>query len=156
MKNKNNVIEEALGNLTYGLYVVTTSGAGKINGMIANWISQVSFDPPLIIACISKERLTHKLIHESNSFGINIMDENDINIIGKFGYKSGEEENKFKDIKYSKSKRGNPILNNSIAYLECEVISYIEPGDHTIFIAKVIDGKKTNIKKGKRIVEQEI
>jgi rubredoxin len=60
--------------------------------------------------------------------------------IGTFGYKSGRNIDKFKDVKYKIGKTGAPIvLDHSLAFIEAEVINQISIGTHTIFIGKIVD-----------------
>ncbi|MDY6879361.1 MAG: flavin reductase family protein, partial [Thermodesulfobacteriota bacterium] len=57
--------QEVLGKMTYGIYVLTTSVKEEINGMIASWVSQVSYEPPLIMVAIHPNRYSHHMVKES-------------------------------------------------------------------------------------------
>ena len=63
----------ALGKMTYGIYVLTTFYEKEINGMIASWVSQVSYEPPLIIAAVHPKRYSHHLIEQSGCFALHTM-----------------------------------------------------------------------------------
>jgi flavin reductase (DIM6/NTAB) family NADH-FMN oxidoreductase RutF len=52
----------AFGKMSYGIYVLTTAFEGRINGMIASWVSQISYDPPLIMVAVHPNRFSHGLI----------------------------------------------------------------------------------------------
>jgi flavin reductase (DIM6/NTAB) family NADH-FMN oxidoreductase RutF len=44
----------AFGKMPYGIYLLTTASEDTINGMIASWVSQISYDPPLIFCTVKK------------------------------------------------------------------------------------------------------
>jgi len=132
---------EAFKKISYGLYIVSSKKNSKINGQIANTVFQVSADPPLIGVCINKENLTHEFIENSKVFCVSVLSKDaPLTIIGQFGFRSGREYNKFKDIDYRIGKTGAPIvLSFTIAYLEAKVIGNMDVGTHTFFVGKVVD-----------------
>ena len=134
---------KALHKISYGLYVVCSKNKEKINGQIANAIFQVTAEPQTIAISINKKNLTHEFIEKSKVFTISILSEKTpMKFIGTFGFKSGRDIDKFKDIKYKIGKTKTPIvLDNSLAYIEAKLIDKIDVGTHTIFIGKVEDGE---------------
>ncbi len=134
---------EALLKLGYGLYVISASRDGRLNGQIANSLFQITPDPPYLGACINRNNFTHRMIEESGSFGVNALSiDTDIKFIGRFGFRSGRDFDKFEGLDYSLGPRGNPKLNqNTVAFLEVEVTERVEVGTHTIFIGFVTHGE---------------
>ncbi len=122
-----------------GVYVITSHANDKINGMTAAWVSQVSFKPRLLGVAIAPQRYTFELIQASKTFGINVLAEGQVDLAKHFGFKSGRKVNKFENVPYKLSKRGNPILLEAIAYFDCEVVSSFETGDHYVFVGEVVD-----------------
>jgi flavin reductase (DIM6/NTAB) family NADH-FMN oxidoreductase RutF len=127
------------GKLTYGIYVLTTAFEETINGMIASWVSQVSYDPPLISVAVHPNRYSHQLIGQSRCFALHVLAKERAELLKRF--KGPDPMAKFKEIEWSRGRTGSPILRDCIAWLECEVVASIEPGNHTVFIGKVIDAK---------------
>jgi len=118
--------------IPYGLYVVSSKNENKTNGQIANALFQVTSEPPTIAVSINKQNLTHKYITESKVFTVSL--------IGTFGFKSGRDIDKFKNVHYKLGTTQAPIvLDNTLAYLEAHVIDKIDVGTHTIFIGKITD-----------------
>jgi rubredoxin/flavin reductase (DIM6/NTAB) family NADH-FMN oxidoreductase RutF len=107
---------------------------------------QITADPPAIAASINKQNLTYEYIKESEVFTISILSKAaTLKFIGHFGFRSGRELDKFKDINYKLGITGVPIvLDNTIGYLECEVTNSIDVGTHTIFIGKVVAAETLN------------
>ena len=135
--------EKTLHKVSYGLYIVCSKDNNKINGQIINVLFQVTSDPPTIAICINKKNLTHEYIDKSKAFSASILSENaSMSFIGNFGFKSGRNIDKFKDIKYDMGKLGVPIvLDYSIGYIECKVINKFDVGTHTLFIGKIEDAE---------------
>ncbi len=133
--------KKALHKISYGLYVVSTGLGDHINGQIANTVSQVTSDPPNIIVCINRENYTYSLIEESGILAVAVLEkETPMELIGKFGFKTGREVEKFHSIQYRRGVAGAPVLlEHSIAFIEGEVKSRLDVGTHTIFCARVVD-----------------
>jgi len=131
---------KALHNLSYGLYVVASQKQGKLNAQIANTVVQVTSEPPTISVCINKQNLTHEFITESKVFVASILSrDTPLSFIGHFGFKSGKEVDKLKDVNYKLGETKAPIaLDHSLAYLEARVINQLDVGTHTIFIGELV------------------
>ena len=127
----------AFGKMTYGIYVLTSCHQGQINGMIASWVSQVSYDPPLIAAAVHTHRYSHQLIEKGGSFALHVLAKSQTNFLSRF--KSREPAAKFLTLKWTAGKTGCPILSECLAYLECELRNNYRPGDHTLFVGEVVD-----------------
>uniref|UniRef100_A0A7C4XUQ3 Flavin reductase n=1 Tax=candidate division WOR-3 bacterium TaxID=2052148 RepID=A0A7C4XUQ3_UNCW3 len=134
---------KALQKVSYGIYIVSSKKDDKINGQITNTVFQITADPPQIGISINKQNLTHTFIESSGVFSIAILSKNTPpKFIGQFGFKSGREMDKFKNVNYKLGKTGAPlILDHTIGYIECEVVNSIDCGTHTIFIGKVIEAE---------------
>lgn len=129
----------AFGKMTYGIYVLTTAFEDIINGMIASWVSQVSYDPALISVAVHPNRYSHQLIKQSNCFALHVVSKSQTDLLKRFN--GPDPLAKFLDIEWTKGKTGCPIIKNCIAWFDCEVVSSLAPGNHTVFIGKVGDAK---------------
>ncbi len=136
---------KTLHKISYGLYVISSEKGDKFNGQIANTVFQITSEPPTIAVSINKQNLTHEFIQESKVFTVSILSKDiPMEFIGHFGFKSGRDIDKFKDINHKVGITGAPIvLENSIGYLETEVINSIDVGTHTVFIGKIVDAEIT-------------
>jgi flavin reductase (DIM6/NTAB) family NADH-FMN oxidoreductase RutF/rubredoxin len=131
----------AVQKMCYGVYIISSKNDNKINGQIANTAFQITSDPATVAISINKQNLTHEYIKKSKVFVISILSKDaPMTLIGDFGFKSGRDIDKFRDIQYRKGVTGAPIvLEETVAYMECEVLSSTDVGTHTIFIGKIID-----------------
>jgi len=134
------VNHKALHNCSYGLYVISSRKGDRLNGQIANTVFQVTSDPPTIAVSINKQNLTHEFISESKVFTASILSQGTpLSFIGHFGFKSGREVDKLKDVNYKLGEAEAPIvLDHSLAYLEARVINHLDVGTHTIFIGELV------------------
>lgn len=130
----------ALFKISYGMYIVGSKNGDKINAQIANTAIQSTSEPPTIAVTINKKNLTHEYIATSKVFSVSILaQDTPLNFIGQFGFKSGRDINKFESIKWKIGETGAPVvLDNSIAYFECKVVSQLDVGTHTIFVGLVV------------------
>jgi flavin reductase (DIM6/NTAB) family NADH-FMN oxidoreductase RutF len=137
---------KVLHNCTYGLYVIGSRKGDRLNGQIANTVFQVTSEPPTIAVSINKQNLTHEFISESKVFTASILSQDTpLSFIGHFGFKSGREVDKLKDINYRLGEAKAPIvLDHSIAYLEAKVINQVDVGTHTIFIGELVGADVIN------------
>jgi len=135
--------KKALHKISYGLYVICSKNDKKINGQIANALFQVTAEPPTIAVSINKKNLTHEYIDKSKCFTVSVLSENTpMSFIGNFGFKSGRDIDKFKEVRYKLEKAKVPIiLDYTLACIEAKVIDKVDVGTHTIFIGNVEDAE---------------
>ena len=134
--------KRALWLLSYGLYIVSAAKKDKCNGQVANSVFQVCADPPVVAVCINQQNLTHEFIQSSKAFSISILQqETPMTFIGRFGYHSGRDLDKFDGVPHRQGHTGAPIVTQyAVGYLEAEVTDSMEAGTHTLFLGRVVDG----------------
>lgn len=141
---ENPMDKNALFTITYGLYIAIAHADGKENGCIIDTVMQITDDPVQICIAVNKNNLTHDMIAKSKMFNICPLSQNaPAKIFAHFGYQSGHNVDKFKDldnVKYASN--GIPYLTkNTVAYLSAEVFEQKDFGTHTLFLAKVTEAK---------------
>jgi flavin reductase (DIM6/NTAB) family NADH-FMN oxidoreductase RutF/rubredoxin len=132
---------KALYNISYGLYIITSEKNGSYNGQIANTVFQITSEPLQIAISINKKNLTHEYIETSGKFGVSVLSiETPMKFIGKFGFKSGKDIDKFENVKFSVSENGIPVVvEHTLSFMEAKVINKLDCGTHTIFIGKILN-----------------
>jgi flavin reductase (DIM6/NTAB) family NADH-FMN oxidoreductase RutF len=135
--------KSALYQISYGIYIVASKKGNKFNGQIANTVFQVTSEPPKIAISINKENLTWEYIKDRKVFTVSILSEDTpMAFIGKFGFQSGRETDKFAETDYIIGQTGLPVVvENTTAYLEARILDEIDVGTHTIFIGEVINAE---------------
>ena len=132
-------------NISYGMYVISTSYNGQNVGCTINSFSQITATDMVCMASLNKQNYTNTAIKSVKKFALSILSEDtNAGVIGKFGFSSSKDTNKFADYNYEYV-QSLPVLNeNCCGYLICEVVDVIDCGTHDIFLAKVIDAQKLN------------
>jgi len=135
-------LNQALFQVTHGLYVVTAKRGDKSNGQILDALMQVTNAPPRIAVGMGKRSLTHEMIAETGRFVVSVLDRDDpacVAVIKRFGFQSGRDVDKFLDFPHSTTDRGLPYLPTAVAVFEATIIPSwtIDLGTHALFIASV-------------------
>jgi flavin reductase (DIM6/NTAB) family NADH-FMN oxidoreductase RutF len=126
-----------MAHMTYGIYVLTTRHGTIINGMIASWVSQVSFEPPLIMVAVHPNRYSHQLIEKSGCFALHSLARGQKDLLTCF--KGPDPDAKFASLAWRDGVTGCPILADCIGCVECRVVVTLGPGNHTLFVGEVVD-----------------
>jgi len=134
---------EALFQISYGLYIVSSGDKTKGNGFISNTVFQVASDPVRFASCSHKNNYTTELIKSSGHFAVSVLNtEASTDILGRFGYKSGRDVNKLEGMNIKYGLTGVPvILNDTIAYLEFKVVDTYDVGSHYMFIGELVQSE---------------
>ena len=130
-------------DISYGMYIVTSRIDSKFVGCIINTFCQINSLDPLISISLNKDNYTNEVIKKSKNFSVSIISNDTLKeVIGKFGYYSSRDIDKFDGIEYDLVNNLPVITENMCGYLICEVVNVIDCNTHDVMIAKVIDAKK--------------
>lgn len=135
-------LKEALCSISYGMYIVATEDNGSLNGQIVNVGGQLTANPPKFGICLSKKNLTCEMLRKSKKFSLSVLADNTpMLFIGKFGFRTGRDINKFTNTEYFISEKTNiPVVTEyCISYLEGKVEKEIEIDSHIFFIAGIVN-----------------
>lgn len=129
--------------LSYGLFIISSTMDGKLNGQVANTAFQITAEPAMIAIGINKNNLTHQFISSSGVFTVSILPQSvPLDLIGHFGFKSGRDIEKFASVPFKLGETGAPYLaENSVGYLEARVVGSMDAETHTVFLGKVINAE---------------
>jgi flavin reductase (DIM6/NTAB) family NADH-FMN oxidoreductase RutF len=138
--------KQVLRTFTYGLYVVSCADEGELNAFTANWLSQVSFEPPLVAVSIENKTKSLPMILHSGAFVVNVLrtdgpDEQKPNrsLAGTLGRSALKVPDKLTGIEYEPGPGGAPILRAALAWVACKVLHTVEAGDSTLVVGEVVD-----------------
>ena len=141
-------------DLSYGLYIVTSSNEGRLNGQVVNTVIQVTSNPPRVAVIINKKNLTHEFILKSKVFSATVLEESTpMTFLGPFGFRSGRDIDKLSKVAFKEGVTGCPLITeHALSVLEAEVIDQIDLGTHTIFVGNVVSSEI--LKKGAPLTYQ--
>ncbi len=139
LKMDQNLKKQVLRTFTYGLYAVSCANEGEVNVFTANWLTQVSFDPPLLAVSVEKISKSLPMILRSRKFTVNVLRSGDRELAGKLGKSALRDPDKLVNVAFHPGLNGCPILEVALAWVACETHNTVEAGDSTLIIAEVID-----------------
>src|SRR4051812_12691041 len=116
-----------------GLYVIGSRDGDRRNGMTANWVSQVSFDPKLVAVSVDQHAFTHELIAASQVFTVCTIDRENREVVRKFTKPVDVDLSSMTLNGFSfhdGASTGAPVLDQATAFVECEVRNPVEVGGH--------------------------
>lgn len=131
-------LAEALCEITTGIYVLTVSEGSLRHGMSSSWVTQVSGDPPLIMAAVDKRHFSHDIVERQGVFGLNVVGGNGKALEDYFFSAAAHTPNNLGAFAYDLGETGAPLLRLAMAVFECRVVGSYPAGDHTLFIASIV------------------
>ena len=127
--------------VTLGVYVVGVADGARRDAFTAVWVTQVSFDPPLLAVSVNPQNASYPILRTSGGFTISVLKQGHLDLARRFGTRSGREEDKLAGVRWHPGRSGAPILDEALAYFDCEVSTSFPAGDHELVVGRVVDGR---------------
>jgi flavin reductase (DIM6/NTAB) family NADH-FMN oxidoreductase RutF len=124
---------------TYGLYGIMCADGNEVNAFTANWLSQVSFDPPLVVVSVENVTKSLPMILHSRKFTVNVLRSGQRDLAAKLGKSGLKVPDKMAGISYDMPLEGYPVLHDALAWVACEVRNTMPAGDSTLILGEVVD-----------------
>jgi len=125
-----------LSQISYGLYLVGTRGREGDHTMIANWLTQVSFEPEIVAIAIEKQSVSRQMIDESSAFAVSILKAGQKDVAAAF---VKADRPRAESGAFVAKVTGAPVFAAGSAYLDCRVIDAKDVGDHRVYFGEVVD-----------------
>lgn len=132
-----NRFKRIVGSFPAGVTVVTAAHEGAISGMTVSSFVSLSLDPLLVGVCLRPSKDTARLATESGRFVVNILSHGQAETSNNFAFL--DEADRFVSVSYRASDYG-PVLDNVLAYLECDLVDTLPAGDHVIYVGRTEGG----------------
>lgn len=134
---------KALGRIPSGCAILTARTAGRRTGMLASWVQQVAFDPPMVCVVVKKGRYITRLIEESGHFALNMLGADPKAMFKHFGAGFEPEQDAFAGLD-AKDVPGGVAIPDRVARLSVRMTSKADAGDHDIYVGEVIEADSTD------------
>ncbi|MDJ0800507.1 MAG: diflavin flavoprotein [Calothrix sp. MO_167.B12] len=142
MKSLGADLDKALGRISGGLYIITAKKGDVKSAMLASWVNQASFKPLGISIAVAKDRAIESLMQVGDKFVLNVLEEGNYQGLMKhFLKRFAPGADRFANVRTQEAENGSPILTDALAYVECEVASRMDTGDHWVVYSTVYAGK---------------
>lgn len=130
-----------------GITVTTVRGAdGSPQGLTANSFTSVSWDPPLVLVCVDKRASVYEHFASAAAYAIHVLSEEQRELSVRF---ASPGVDRFAGLAWEPGEFDTPVIGGCLAVLECEIVSSVEAGDHTMFLGAV---RKTACREGRPLV----
>ncbi|WGV28254.1 diflavin flavoprotein [Halotia branconii] len=147
IKSINNELEKSLGRISTGLYIITAKKGDVQSAMLASWVTQASLNPLGIAIAVAKDRAIESLMHVGDRFVLNVLEEGKYQGLMKhFLKRFAPGADRFAGVKtYPAATNESPILAEALAYMECEITSRMDCGDHWVVYSTVQTGRVAEV-----------
>ena len=130
----------ALRKIPHGVFVMGVKDGADVNAFTATWLTQVSFTPPLVAVGIKKDSHSLEMIRHDKVFSVNILGKDQKSVAEHFVKPATVVGEKLKDMPHHAGATGAPVLDQAIAFVECELREIAnDGGDHAIVIGEVVE-----------------
>lgn len=129
----------ALRMIPYGLYVLTAESGDQFATATVNWVTQASFEPPLVVVGVKKDSAAFPTIRASGAFALNVLGKGQNDLAFAFFKPAEPEGDTVAGQKFRRGSTGSPILEATPAYVECKVVETVDRGDHAVVVGEVVD-----------------
>lgn len=136
--------KSAMHTFSYGIYIVSAKSDDGVGACIVNTGVQVTGDPLQVTVAINKQNHTTQIMQKAGHFALSVVTtEADMDFIGRFGFKSSADIDKFEDIETKVSDLGDPYTTlNTCAMVSCTIENTLDLGSHLLFIGRASDAQR--------------
>ncbi len=129
----------ALRMISYGLYVVTAADGDELAAASVNWLTQASFSPPLVVACLKEDSHTKALAERTGAFAVNVLGDDQLEVGSAFFRPVVLEGELLNGYRFERGPvTSAPLLEDTAFWFETRVTDTIARGDHTVFVAEIV------------------
>jgi flavin reductase (DIM6/NTAB) family NADH-FMN oxidoreductase RutF len=132
--------DPVLGRVPSGVFILTVGSGDRATGMLASWVMQAGFDPPMVSVAVRKGRYVEEWMTGGAPFNLNLVAEKQFSILKHFAKGFEPDAPAFEGINVRHCARAVPILTDCLGHMECEPVTHCDSGDHRVFVAKVVRG----------------
>lgn len=134
-------IGPVLGRTPSGLFVlVAGDGAGNTTGMLASWVQQASFEPPMVTVAVNAKRYVNDWLASSPEVVLNLVGESQSNFLKHFGRGFEPDQPAFEGLETTPASNGLPVLATSLGHLAGRVLDRLTTGDHVLYAVEIESG----------------
>ncbi|MBI4635996.1 MAG: flavin reductase family protein [Candidatus Rokubacteria bacterium] len=135
-----NARKTTLRMIPYGPYVLTAAHPdGRVAAATVNWVTQASFEPPLVAVGLKADSHAHALIEHAKAFAMNVLGKGQQALAFAFFKPAERQGQTISGEPFRPGTTGARILTNTPAFMECTLEATVEKGDHSVFVGRVVE-----------------
>ena len=126
-----------LRKIPHGVFICGVAEGDDVNGFTASWVTQGSFDPPLVVMAVRADSTSNGIISRTGRFSLNVLSAEQKDLAAVFFKPQKGIGGRFDAAPFTLGPLGLPVLDDALGALECAVVGQVAHGDHTVFVAEV-------------------
>lgn len=126
-----------LRKIPHGLFICGVAEGEQVNGFTASWVTQGSFEPPLVVVAVRSDSTSNGIIQRTGRFSLNVLAADQKDLAAVFFKPQQGIGGRFEAAPFQLGELGMPILDDALGAVEGEVVGQVAHGDHTVFVAEV-------------------
>ena len=135
---------QAIGRLSSGVYIMTLQANGENHGMLATWIIQAAFEPPMLTVAVQRKRDILPFMQTGTKICVNALSKKNMDIFKAFAKPFQEGLDRFDGLKVLDRETSAPVFAEALSYLDCTVKSQMDAEDHVVFLCEISGGEFLN------------
>ncbi|MEB3322920.1 MAG: flavin reductase family protein [Synechococcaceae cyanobacterium] len=126
-----------LRKIPHGVFICGVAEGDEVNGFTASWVTQGSFEPPLVVMAVRADSASNAVIRRTGRFSLNVLAADQKDLAAVFFKPQKAMGGRFDAAPFSPGPLGLPILDDALGAVECELVGQVAHGDHTVFVGEV-------------------
>ena len=126
-----------LRKIPHGVFICGVAEGEEVNGFTASWVTQGSFEPPLVVMAVRADSTSNGIIQRSGRFSLNVLSADQKDLAAVFFKPQQAIGGRFDAAPFQLGALGLPILDEALGAVECELVGQVAHGDHTVFVGEV-------------------
>ncbi len=124
--------------IPYGLYAIGVRSGEEANAFTANWLTQCSFDPPMLAVAVENSGRSVALMREAGAFSVSFWGAGQRREAARLARPAARAPEKLGELAHRPGETGAPLLTGTLGYLECRIVEARASGDHTLFVGEIV------------------
>jgi flavin reductase (DIM6/NTAB) family NADH-FMN oxidoreductase RutF len=124
-----------------GVMVLTVPDGAGFHAVTVNSVTSVSLQPTLLLVCLENNAHSRELVHAAGAFALSVLSAAQVELGKKFAFDRDARQTPREQAAVQIGKHGGLLFEGALAHLECRVQAEYPGGDHTIFLAEVLEGE---------------
>lgn len=133
-----------LGRVPSGIFILTVRHGDLETGMLASWVQQAGFEPPMVTVAVKQGRYVAQWLQDGAAFALNLVGAGETRFLKHFGRGFEPDQAAFEGLEVARTDADVPYLTEAAGYLACQPRQHLNSGDHCIFLAEVTAGAMLN------------
>ena len=126
-----------LRKIPHGVFICGVAEGDDVNGFTASWVTQGSFEPPLVVMAVRADSTSNGIISRTGRFSLNVLSAEQKDLAAVFFKPQKGIGGRFDAAPFTLGALGLPVLDDALGAVECELVGQVASGDHTVFVGQV-------------------